>query len=723
MMTIILQNTTYGYDDAGNQVSQTDAKTNQTTYTYNLMNRRTGRKLPNGLEETYNNNMYTGLMDSKIDFNGVRTDYAYDDATDMLTQESAGGKIINNTYDSSNRKVGVSINEGSVINMSFTYDVMDRMAGKTTPWDALAYTRVNGGKINTITTTKGYNEIYNYYSNNGLLQSRIDSGLTTTYGYDFVNNLQTITQPNGAVIAYTYNAVNKLTNILVTKSGTTIASWDYALGPTGNKTSVTESMGRAVTWAYDDLYRLTGEQIASTPVAGNIGYVYDDVGNRDQRSSDITPIPTQVFTYDQNDRVQAYSWDNNGNVLSDGRFNYTWNAKNELKRVQGTGVDVEYLYDADGLRLSRTDNLTGVTTYYVWDTENPTGYPQVVEEVEGGQVVRRYGYGLFLENVDIWNGSAFDRFYVIRDGTNSVRMLLDSAGNVAAEYDYDAFGNVLSTSNIIPLTANNPFGFHSEYKDPATGLIYLRARWYDVEKGRFLNQDGFEGDKESPLDLHKYIGFNDNPINITDALGLFGEESSIAGTLAYSPKILWPQTIPNSSTGIFSKGYPAAIVSFINYRHATVKIIPTDQKMWKESFPSIFNQIDPKTKKYFATIGGFPKNRLVSVYANFIDKSKRNAMVKTINEYFDVHMQSLDQEQIATEKNENTAIMELLRATMNYNNDVMYTLIPKGPGEYNSNSFHLGLLYAANIYSFPSFVTAENRYAGAQNILPTSYFK
>ena len=133
-------------------------------------------------------------------------------------------------------------------------------------------------------------------------------------------------------------------------------------------------------------------------------------------------------------------------------------------------------YNTDGLWIARTDNLTGLTTYYVWDTENPTGYPQVIEEIEEGQVVRRYGYGHFLENVDIWNGSAFERFYVVRDGTNSIRMLLDSVGNIAAEYDYDAFGNVLFVSNVNPLTSQNPYQFHSEYRDPATGLVYLRAR-------------------------------------------------------------------------------------------------------------------------------------------------------------------------------------------------------------------------------------------------------
>ena len=446
--------------------------------------------------------------------------------TDQLTQESAGGKITTITYDNSNRRQAVSIVEGSnSASMSYTYDVRDRILSKTIGIGgvstALGYTRVPGGKLDVMTTNHAYSSDYDYNPNNGLLQFRTDNGLRTEYQYFPTNNLEKIILPNGAEMQYHYNSVNKLDNIAVKVGTTVIQDFTYALGPTGNKTGVTESAGRAVTWAFDDLYRLTNEQIASTPVTGNIGYIYDDVGNRDQRSSEIAPIPTQVFIYDQNDRVQAYSWDNNGNVLSDGRFNYTWNAKNELIHVIGDGVNVEYFYDADGLRVYRKDNMPGgVTTYYVWDTENPTGYPQVVEEIEGGQVVRRYGYGLFLETIDIKNGTDFERFYVIRDGTNSVRMLLDSTGNVSATYDYDAFGNLLSTSNTNPLTASNPYQFHSEYKDQATNLVYLRARWYDSSVGRFTRMDSYEGSQESPSTLNKYVSFNNNPANMTDPLGL-----------------------------------------------------------------------------------------------------------------------------------------------------------------------------------------------------------
>ena len=50
------------------------------------------------------------------------------------------------------------------------------------------------------------------------------------------------------------------------------------------------------------------------------------------------------------------------------------------------------VYDADGNRVAKTVN--GVTTQYLVDDLNPTGYPQVVEELAAAAVTRTYTYGL-----------------------------------------------------------------------------------------------------------------------------------------------------------------------------------------------------------------------------------------------------------------------------------------------------------------------------------------
>lgn len=56
--------------------------------------------------------------------------------------------------------------------------------------------------------------------------------------------------------------------------------------------------------------------------------------------------------------------------------------------------------------------------------------------------------------------------------------------------------------------------------DPATGLIYLRARHYDPATGRFLSPDPFSGMLQSPISRQKYLYSNDTPTNASDPTGM-----------------------------------------------------------------------------------------------------------------------------------------------------------------------------------------------------------
>jgi len=73
------------------------------------------------------------------------------------------------------------------------------------------------------------------------------NGSTTTYVYDNVGNLQSVTYPNGVVHNYTYDPRNRLTNLGVngTVNGApgAIAGYTYTLDPAGHRTGVTELSG------------------------------------------------------------------------------------------------------------------------------------------------------------------------------------------------------------------------------------------------------------------------------------------------------------------------------------------------------------------------------------------------------------------------------------------------------------------------------------------------
>ncbi len=67
------------------------------------------------------------------------------------------------------------------------------------------------------------------------------------------------------------------------------------------------------------------------------------------------------------------------------------------------------------------------------------------------------------------------------------------------------------------------YGYTSEWTD-ATGLVYLRARYYAPGQGRFLSRDVWDGDYSQPLTLNKWLYVSANPINLVDPTGLFSSE-------------------------------------------------------------------------------------------------------------------------------------------------------------------------------------------------------
>lgn len=123
----------------------------------------------------------------------------------------------------------------------------------------------------------------------------------------------------------------------------------------------------------------------------------------------------------------SYTYDQNGNTITDpSGKTYEYDALNHLIHVTGSGLDVSYIYDGDGLRVSKINNLSGVRTNFLWDRNNLTHIPQVSEELQNGQVVRVYVYGpqgvLYMRQ--LINGE-WKYAYYIRDGQGSVRMITD----------------------------------------------------------------------------------------------------------------------------------------------------------------------------------------------------------------------------------------------------------------------------------------------------------
>ena len=101
------------------------------------------------------------------------------------------------------------------------------------------------------------------------------------------------------------------------------------------------------------------------------------------------------------------------------------------------------------------------------------------------------------------------------DGRGSVVQLLQG-GTVSQSYSYNAYGYI----NTDEYGIQAPFyGYNGEQHDPATGLQYLRARYYAPQNGGFISQDSFAGLLTDALSQNRYTYAQNNPVTFADPSG------------------------------------------------------------------------------------------------------------------------------------------------------------------------------------------------------------
>jgi RHS repeat-associated protein len=251
-----------------------------------------------------------------------------------------------------------------------------------------------------------------------------------------------------------------------------------------------------ITYTYDPLYRLTAADYSDGKY---YHYTYDAVGNR-LTASDQSSVTS--YRYDDANRLVEgdgvpYTWDNNGNLLSDGKNTYTYDTANRLVEVRNQSTVTSYRYNGLGDRLSQN------RVNYTLDLN--AGLTQVLSDSEN-----TYTYG--IGRISQQNGAATE--YFLGDALGSVRQLVDGAGQITLVKSYEPYGSVVSSVG----SDASAFGFTGEWTD-VTGLVYLRARYYAPWDGRFLSRDGWEGDVYRPLSHARWVYAYANPVNFTDPSG------------------------------------------------------------------------------------------------------------------------------------------------------------------------------------------------------------
>ena len=252
------------------------------------------------------------------------------------------------------------------------------------------------------------------------------TGDSLSFGYDTLKRLNRVTAKSGSSIimntAYAYRDVSwnrgsaqvEFRNVrLGSDSGMLLEGKKYSYDKAGNLVMISESTGKynkLVEYAYDDQNQLKSEAYYKSGEAEayiTYYYTYDTAGNLltvSQKEGDTTTL-LQTYTYGDaqwHDLLtavngQAITYDASGNPLSYGGWSFGWQNGRQLKTASKTSdgktETLEYSYDADGIRTSKTytvETFTQVPDYTV--TFQADGATVKTMTVEDGYTLKDSDY-------------------------------------------------------------------------------------------------------------------------------------------------------------------------------------------------------------------------------------------------------------------------------------------------------------------------------------------
>ncbi len=558
----LLRTTLYQYDLAGNPTHITDPMQVTVVLTYDALNRTTSMfdglngqtvfsysdtgcgcatsnltsvVLPNDELLSF---VYDGLNRrvSATDQLGNSSTFAYDGEGALLDKLNRNGELMTHEYDAAGQLLRTLYGDDTAY--EYGYDTLGHLAfaGSAAAtilqsYDArgrLEFSQTSYASDNGLTVDHAIQYDHDPAGNRSSMETEF--GLTS-YVYDGLDRLTTLTDPVHGAWSFVHDAVN-LREIHRPNQTQTLINYDVA----DQITQISHGAEGSAAWltldytTYDGNGSLTA--LARTTAAGtqSFGFGYDFL--KRLAATTMPPVAgaslvSASLMFDAANRLEsdgstAYSHDFEGRRIGQQQSGsplattYEYDFDGRLIRIVQeldgpsplTVLDAQYAYDGLGRRVSKSVN--GVMTRYVYDGPN-----LLFELNSAGTIVRRYTMGLGIDRpLAISDAGGSQTWFYHADRLASVVALTDQVGAVAEEYVYDAYGAILSQSGSAGL---QPLTYTAREFDAEAGLYYYRNRYYDPAVGRFITEDPLELESG---DANYYAYVNNNPVNFTDPTGL-----------------------------------------------------------------------------------------------------------------------------------------------------------------------------------------------------------
>ena len=175
---------------------------------------------------------------------------------------------------------------------------------------------------------------------------------------------------------------------------------------------------------------------------------------------------------------------------------------------------VSYGYNEGGLRREKTvtENGSTVTHQYIY-----AGSSLSADITAGYKLYFHYGADGAPLGFTCKTGESTAVYSYVRSLQGDIVGIVDASGAVVAEYSYDGWGKVLSSSG--SMAEINPLRYRGYYYDGETELYYLQSRYYDPELGRFISSDNYATTYNSAIGANMFAYCLNNPVLHSDDEG------------------------------------------------------------------------------------------------------------------------------------------------------------------------------------------------------------
>ncbi len=445
-----------GYNGSGQVSSLSDPATRSVTYQYDLSGNLQSVTDINGGITTFTYDSNHLLLTMKDPRNGVLTN-VYDTSGRVTQQTDPLNNVTKFTYQSGSTRVTYPNGMQSLLvfqNNGLATRIDGYGSGLATN-TAYSYDNTTMG-VATITDSLGDAGKATWDSAGNLLSGTTPGNQTTSYVYNAFNEPTTVSDALNAVTTNTYDSNGNLTSTSTPLSGTTSKVqttfaydpahpgdvvqvtdpngqiWKYAYDAYGNKTKSIDPLGNTTTYSYDNIGRMTssvsplGNVTGGNPSQYTTSYTYDAFGDALTITDPLGHVTTHTYDGNQN---QTLVKDANQNTTT-----FTYDADNrETVETRPDSSTLKTSYDGDGNVMSQTDALVNIVKY-TYDSLD-----RRVSMIDALGRTTLYGYG----------------------GPGYLFSMSDPSGRITS-YSYDTSGRVLSITYSDAATPNVAEAYDSD---------------------------------------------------------------------------------------------------------------------------------------------------------------------------------------------------------------------------------------------------------------------